>query len=114
MKPDCKIKPKIFNRQYDICNVCIRTLILSFLSLFYILFFSTFFLFPETLKYKFGVQWVSFISWGEGASLVLVGHPSSDDFRIKGPHGIDVLLQQCFITHTPSFPIELVKTESEL
>ena len=35
---------------------------------------------------------VSLTSWGEGASLTLVGHPSSDGIRIKIPYGVDVLL----------------------
>ena len=30
-------------------------------------------------------------SWGEGASLALVGHPSSDGVTIKMPYGVDVL-----------------------
>ena len=30
-------------------------------------------------------------SWGEGASLALVGHPSSDGIKIKMPYGVDVL-----------------------
>ena len=34
---------------------------------------------------------VSLTSWGEGASLALVGHPSSDGVTIKMPHGVDVL-----------------------
>ena len=51
----------------------------------------------------------SLTSWGEGASLALVGHPSSDGITIKILYGVDVLHHQpC----TPSFPIELVKTES--
>ena len=29
--------------------------------------------------------------WGEGASLALVGHPSSDGVTIKMPSGLDVL-----------------------
>ena len=33
----------------------------------------------------------SLTSWGEGASLVLVGHPSSDGITIKMPYGVDVL-----------------------
>ena len=33
----------------------------------------------------------SFTSWGEGASLALVGDPSSDGVTIKMPYGIDVL-----------------------
>ena len=33
----------------------------------------------------------SLISWGEGASLALVGHPSSDGVTIKMPYGVDVL-----------------------
>ena len=34
---------------------------------------------------------VSLTSWGEGASLALVGHPSSDGVTIKMPYGVDVL-----------------------
>ena len=30
-------------------------------------------------------------SWGEGASLALVGNPSSDGVTIKIPYGVDVL-----------------------
>ena len=42
---------------------------------------------------------VSLTSWGEGASLALVGHPSSHGVTIKMPFGVDVL-------HGPaSFPI---------
>ena len=33
----------------------------------------------------------SLTSWGEGASLALVGHPSSDGLMIKMPYGVDVL-----------------------
>ena len=53
----------------------------------------------------------SLTSWGEGASLALVGHPSSDGITLKIPYGVDVLLinQLC----TPSFPIGLVKTKSD-
>ena len=35
---------------------------------------------------------VSLTSWGEGASLALVGQPSSDGITIKIPYGVDVLL----------------------
>ena len=35
---------------------------------------------------------ISLTSWGEGASLVLVGHPLSDGVTIKLPYGVDVLL----------------------
>ena len=38
----------------------------------------------------------SLTSWGEGASLPLVGNPSSDGIRIKMPYGVDVL-------HRPAF-----------
>ena len=38
---------------------------------------------------------VSLTSWGEGASLALVDHPSSDGFTIKIPYG-----GRCFITLT--------------
>ena len=33
---------------------------------------------------------VSFNSWGEGASLALVDHPSSDGVTIKISYGVDV------------------------
>ena len=36
----------------------------------------------------------SLTSWGEDASLALVGHPSSDGVAIKIPYGVDVLLNQ--------------------
>ena len=35
----------------------------------------------------------SLTSWGEGASLALFGHPSSDGVTIKMPYGVDVLHQ---------------------
>ena len=35
---------------------------------------------------------VNLTSWGEGAFLALVGHPSNDDITIKIPYGVDVLL----------------------
>ena len=50
----------------------------------------------------------SLTSWGEGASLALVGNPSSDSVTIKMPYAVVVL-------HRPaklSFPNGLVKTES--
>ena len=37
---------------------------------------------------------VSLSSWGEGASLGLAGHPSSDGTMIKIPYGVDVLLRR--------------------
>ena len=37
---------------------------------------------------------VSLTSWAEGASLTLVGHPSSDGYTIKIPYGVDVLLRR--------------------
>ena len=48
-------------------------------------------------------------SWGEGASLALVGYPSSDGVVIKMPYEGDDFIDQL---RTPSFPIGLVKTES--
>ena len=45
----------------------------------------------EALKYLVGVQQRQFSSWREGASLALVGHPSSDGVTIKMPYGVDVL-----------------------
>ena len=35
------------------------------------------------------VSRASLSSWGEGASLALVGHPSSDDVIIKMHYGVD-------------------------
>ena len=35
----------------------------------------------------------SLTSWGEGASLALVGHPSNDGVTIKRTYGVDVLHQ---------------------
>ena len=48
---------------------------------------------------------VSLASWGEGASLALVGHPTSDGITIKIPYGVYVYVDQL---RTPSFPIRLV------
>ena len=50
----------------------------------------------------------SLTSWGEGASLALIGHPSSDGVTIKilyGVDGVDVLHRPAC---PPSFPIGLV------
>ena len=49
---------------------------------------------------------VSLTSWGEGASLALVIHPSRDIITIRISYWVDVLLHR-----TPSFPIGLVKTK---
>ena len=46
---------------------------------------------PETMKYWVGVQWGQSYLMGEGASLALVGNPSSDGITIKMPYGVDVL-----------------------
>ena len=53
---------------------------------------------------------VSLTSWGEGASLVLVGYPSSVGVTIV-TYWINVLLHQP--APHPSFPIGLVKVESD-
>ena len=50
----------------------------------------------ETRNYR---QNHFFYSWGEGASLALVGHPSNDGVTIKMPYGVDVLHRP------PSHPI---------
>ena len=47
----------------------------------------------------------SLTSWGEGASLALVGIPYSDGVTIK-------MMFYIYQFRTPSFPIGLVKTES--
>ena len=68
---------------------------------------------PGTLKYWVPVQrgqsYFEKLPWREGASLALVGHPSSDGVTIKMPYWVDVFIDQLC---TPSFPIGLVKTES--
>ena len=60
---------------------------------------------PATREWKDGKCWnavrlwntglvssgASLTSWGEGASLALVGHPSSDGITIKMPYGVAVL-----------------------
>ena len=51
----------------------------------------------------------SLTSWGESASLAVVGYPSSDGVTIKMPYWVDLLIDQL---RTPPFPIGLVKTES--
>ena len=43
------------------------------------------------MKYWVGVQRASRTSWGEGASLALVGNPASDGITIKMPYGVDFL-----------------------
>ena len=52
----------------------------------------------------------------EGASLALVGHPSSDSVTIKMLFGVDNLhrpaLVVVVVVCTPSFPTGLVKIES--
>ena len=53
---------------------------------------------------------VSLTSWGEGASLVLVGYPSSVGVTIV-TYWINILLHQP--APHPSFPIGLVKAESD-
>ena len=48
---------------------------------------------PETLKYWVGVQRGQSYLLRKGASLVLVGHPSSDGATINIPYRVDVLHQ---------------------
>ena len=48
-------------------------------------------IFPKTLKYCVGVQRGHLTLCGEGASLALVGHRSSDGTIIKIPYAADVL-----------------------
>ena len=62
---------------------------------------------PETLKYWLVFSGVSLTSWGEGASLALVGHSSSDGVTIKMLYGIDVLHRRALY---PIFSCGLVKT----
>ena len=47
----------------------------------------------NTWRAVLGLYVNSHTSWGEGTSLVLVGHPSSDGVTIKMPYGVDVLHQ---------------------
>ena len=54
-------------------------------------------------------SWVSLTSWGEGASLALVGNPSIDGATIKMLYGVDVLDWPAL---HPIFPNGLVKIES--
>ena len=52
---------------------------------------ETFKLITETLKYWVGVHPGQSYLREEGASLALVGHPSSEGVTIKMPYGVDVL-----------------------
>ena len=47
--------------------------------------------FPETMNIGLVSSGDSLTSWGEGASLALVGNPSSDGITIKMPYWIYVL-----------------------
>ena len=51
------------------------------------------YIFPETLKTGLVSSRASLTSWGEGASLALVRHTSSDGVTIKMPYGVDVSRQ---------------------
>ena len=51
----------------------------------------------------------SLTSWGEGASLALVGHPSSDGVTIKMSYGVDVLLRPAS-QNEPGFIVRSVET----
>ena len=51
------------------------------------------------MKYWFGVQWGQSYLMGEGASLAMVDHPSSDVIMIK-----NTLWDGCFITLTSLVP----------
>ena len=55
---------------------------------------------------------VSYTSWGEGASLALAGHPTTDGITIKILYRVDVLLHQQPAFH-PFFSYWLVKTKSD-
>ena len=46
---------------------------------------------PETLSTGLVATVASLTSWGEGASLALVGNSSSDGITIKMPYRVDVL-----------------------
>ena len=61
---------------------------------------------PRYSNTEFVSSRFSLTSWGEVASLNMVDHPPGYVVTIKIPHGAD---QLC----TPSFPIGLVKTESD-
>ena len=55
---------------------------------------------------------VSLTLLGKGASLAVVGHPSSDGVTIKIPYVLDVM-RYIDQPHTPTFPVGLVKNESD-
>ena len=65
------------------------------------------------MKYWTGVQRGKSYLIGARCLFSLMGarcHPSSDGVMIKMPYGVDVLHRPAW---TPSFPIGLVKTESD-
>ena len=50
--------------------------------------------FPQEIETGMVSSDLNLTSWAGGASLVFVGHPSSDCVTIKIPYGVDVLLDQ--------------------
>ena len=92
----------------NLCFYLIRALLwlLKDTPLLSVLKFSTFLKSNQNIAVYYGVKrhcvksrntglvynGVSLTSWGEGASLALVVHFSSDAITIKIPYGVDVLL----------------------
>ena len=68
----------------------------SVLSPHYLLIFQSYLLIPPSRFWNTGLvsSGASLTSWGEGASLALVGHPSSDGVSKKMPYGVDVFIDQ--------------------
>ena len=62
---------------------------------------------PETLKYWVGSSGVNFTSRGEGASLAMVDHPSSDSITKKIPHGVVILLH-CLASQSLNYVFNLL------
>ena len=76
-----------------------------------------YFLFNKTIKHSVvntGLvsKGASITSWGEGASLVLVGQPFSDGVTIKMPYVVDVLYRP--VSHPDLFLLGWLKVNLDL
>ena len=79
-------KKHIFENKLDDCKGFLRLINVIEKNFYYVISL-------ETLKYRAGVQQGNPTSWGEGASVALIGHPFSHGVTIKMPYGVVFLHQ---------------------
>ena len=73
---------------YILLSICIYML---YIVIYIVIYVSVYCFSPRFGNTGLVSSGASLTSWGEGASLALVGHPSSDGVTIKTPYGVDVL-----------------------